>query len=1062
MKSNRSRPSQRRARGLDPSVSDLDLLHEFAEDEGLYLRELKTLVDGVIPVLLSHVMKGNAPTELFGSSARADKDDALSKSVVHMGVSLEKMRVAHRKAPGNDLRKLGHWAHGLVPIYNTYLGAWRLGFQDLVVNLAPAAEDDENDSLLNAMPRDENGDVVNAQGERVDVAHLLKRPLIRVKQFVKLIKCIDQIVPTEDTHELLRNFEELQEKARRRHREEMARMTDEDAINTDITRARDLRTLSALEDVIIDPRRQVSAKDIFSLHLEHSNGQRLECQVELVHRDIQKELRDAGDVLIRETGGGRRTYLLFPPIPMGKISARTGDGKFDMVIMIRGLHCDRQWHELITLTADDEDQILDWLDILPLSPVPPREPEPSVLGDDDEPEPRLNPVDIPVGARSIRRPNRRVPSGEQPSSPRSPSTPLRRTPTKHHSRNSSLTKSPLGSQSPSSAPSSPESPESPDSPETRRRGNKTPTQESFPAALYDEDESHPVDESMRPDPLRLQKKPPLRSVSPFRTDGAPPPPVHRTLSPSPGPEQNNLAPPVSIKPKIKLRASSGGIQRRGSSPLKHEYLPSSDGSELSEYTISEESDVESSDDEIESVDIPETELGVSIRDEDESGSDDYTDDEDDLSRYTKSPSPPPPRRFPQVEASECSLTPSASASQSGRRRRARDRTPTPPEADPTRYLASVSRWSESKGQWKDVDNTPCYVVVRPGLVEVYPVDSSQEDSRPLLALDLTPLVLLRQSTAVDLEIRSSMQPHCQLFDAHAGGNFRFRCQNGPDCFNLYMSVHHARLNNHKFKQLEQEARFRSFGEKANTPPEDAETNTSSKRRSWFGRKNSYRSSVRAPTGSGDGASTAHSSALSASSFLKRLTVAGNLTFNLARSSVDKNTRPVSARQSLYSASSYTGADTPPRSPSISVENSKQNPQGFTAGDEVRIRLHLLVSSAKWEDFGNCMLQVRRPPPGWRQALRADHGLEKRVTVTSIPKKDDQPKILLDAVLGSGCFTPMGSRGIVCGVWEDGKGGGGVGATGPTGGSVRKWCFQCGSVAEAGGVLRVLHQEVMLL
>lgn len=152
---------------------------------------------------------------------------------------------------------------------------------------------------------------------------------------------------------------------------------------------------------------------------------------------------------------------------------------------------------------------------------------------------------------------------------------------------------------------------------------------------------------------------------------------------------------------------------------------------------------------------------------------------------------------------------------------------------------------------------------------------------------------------------------------------------------------------------------------------------------------------------------------------------------------------------------------------MSLENSghSSTPREFNS-ENIRIRLHLLVSAAKWEDFGNCSLQIRRPPPGWHQALRADHGLEKRITVTTLPRREsEKPKILLDAVLGSGCFQPMGSRGIVCGVWEEVKDGNGlvgaVPATGATGGMIKKWCFQCASVAEASWVLRLVHQEVML-
>jgi hypothetical protein len=345
------------------------------------------------------------------------------------------------------------------------------------------------------------------------------------------------------------------------------------------------------------------------------------------------------------------------------------------------------------------------------------------------------------------------------------------------------------------------------------------------------------------------------------------------------------------------------------------------------------------------------------------------------------------------------------------------------------------------------------------VIEAYIANSSSEQGdKPMLALDLTPLVLIRQSTAVDLEIRSSVRSDCQMANSHGGGNFRFRCHNGPDCYNLYMSVHHSRLNNQKFIQLENEARFRSFGEQR--PPIEND-DTSSRRRSWFGRKNSYRGSVRAPTQSYDGASTTPSSTLSASSFLKRLTGRG-LPFSLARSSVKRNSRY--GGTNTPGSSSY--GDTTPRSPSISVENSGRGPSSFGTED-LKIRLHLLVAAAKWEDFGNCKLSIQRPPPGWRQALRANHGMEKRVTVTTIPRKNsEKPKVLLDAVLGSGCFTAMGSRGIVCGVWEEMKDGNGVvgvvPATGPTGGNIKKWCFQCASVAEASWVLRLVHQEVMTI
>ncbi|KAL7899042.1 hypothetical protein HDV63DRAFT_379076 [Trichoderma sp. SZMC 28014] len=1003
---NRSRPSLRKARGLSNDVTADDLLKEFADDENLYQRELKTLVDGVVPVLLSHVV-----TDASGNPSPKVKVDTTSKSVVDMGVALEKLKSAHSKAPLTDIRRMANWAHGVVPLYNNYLSVWRLGFQDLIINLAPrrgAAEGDE--SLLGALPRNANGDLVNDQGERVAVAYLLKKPLLRLKQMARLIVCVDQMFSSPDTSQLVKDFEALQEKARRRHREEVARIIDEEAINTDTTRARDLRTLGPIKSITIEATRQVSAKDIFSLDISHSNGQRLECQVELVHRDNQNQHGDSGDLLIREVGDGRRSYLLFPPISMSLVSARSGDGKLDLVLMVRGNHNGKPWHELLNLWADEEEQILDWLDILPASPVPPREPEPSILDESELGSDSPGGLrDVPVGVQSML----------------------------NAASRSELTEDDSGSEL--SAPPTP-----------TRAAPGAPGREKQKASAQEAERSG----SAKTIPVI------------YHNDTPPPrPPIHRTLSPTPqqtAKSQSLLQPPVD-------HHASAGLKRIGSSPLKHEYLPSeiSSASGLSSSAVSSiveegeesesedddlsgtESESESSDEELESIDVPQTELGYSIR-------------EDGRRRGSNAPSWTPSYAPSYTHGSEVSLTPSNSASQAGLHGR-KPSSENGSVAKSGRCLATVSRWSD-KGAWKDIHPDHCSITVSDGLIEAFAFRDSnytQMDDKPIVALDLTPLVLIRQSTAVDLEIRSSLQAHSKLAPVYQGGNFRFRCLNGPDCYLLYTAVHHARLNNQKYIQLEQEARFRGFGERP-APPQDGDT--SSRRRTWFGRKNSYRSSVRAPSQYQDVASTTPSSSQSATSFLKKLTLVGNLSFNLARSSVDKRGgRGGSGNNSLYGSGSSSGYGTP-RSPSVSVDHSGTGPGNIDA-ENIRIRLHLLVSSAKWEDYGNCTLQIRRPPPGWRQALRADLGLEKRVTVTTIPKKSSEKAIiLLDAVLGSGCFTPMGSRGIVCGVWEEVKSGdgviGGVPANGATGGNIKKWCFQFASVNEASWVIRLVHQEVI--
>ncbi|OAA66151.1 hypothetical protein ISF_03989 [Cordyceps fumosorosea ARSEF 2679] len=1017
---NRSRPSLRRKQGVPAGFSENELLQEFEDDENLYNRELKTLVDGVIPVLLGDVVNNSDATTLF-STGGGSQADAISKAVVGMGVALEKLKNAHKKAPLQDIRRLAHWAHGVVPMYNSYLSAWRLGFQDLVVNLAPASgKPDDEDSLLDALPRNEHGDIINEDGERVAVGYLLKRPLVRIKHMTKLIKCIDSIINSQDTSQLLRDFENLQEKSRRRHREETARIEDEDAINTDVTRCRDIRTLGAITPPAIDPHLQVNAKDTFALFLAHSNGQRLQCRVELVYRDNPLQPKQPGDLLIREPGDGkegRKSYLLFPPIQMHLCSARTGDSHFDMAIMLRGVYDGRAWHELLFLTADDEDQILDWLDLLPLNPVPLREPEPSVVGD-DEPD-RF--VDIPVGVPTVSElPDRAIPAADiLAARPQSP-----------------LVKSPQDPQTPKRerTDAGRDEAQSLSTPESDH--DKTPTQPTYNVEDWD-DRGYREEDDLLPQPLKIKKASPPRIR---RDDEAPPPPAHRTLPPTPEQQQkdpNLLAPPEPTE----------RIKRRRSSPLKHEYLPSDASSGGSSSPSPEQSDDDSSDDDdIDSMDIPETELGVSIPNE--------------AHQSQKAE----PKHESVLSQSDYSITPSNSASQACGVHP--PRSTAEQQENTTRFMASLSRWSE-KGAWKDLSNHPCVIVVSAGLVEAYafrtdsdPSKSIKLDEQPLIALDLTPLVLIRQSTALDLEVRSSVQMHSRLYEKCNGGNFRFRCHSAPECFALYMAVHQARLSNQKFIQLENEARFRGFGER-HEPEED---DRAGRRRSWFGRKNSYRSSPRSAARSQDGESAAHSSTPSATSFLKRLTQSGNSAFSLEHSSIDRQSRGGSGRNSLYTSGSSSASGASPRSPSVSTGNTPGH-RGSMDAENIRIRLHLLVSSTKWEDCGNCILKIRRPPPGWHQALLADHGLEKRITVQSQPKKDDEePKVLLDAVLGSGCFSAMGSRGIVCGIWEEVQGANGVVGMVPAksnpGGKIKKWCFQLSTAAEANWVLRMVHQEVV--
>lgn len=1045
-----------------PSRADRDkaheLLDEFADDEHFYGRELKTLVDGVIPVLLKDLMSGAA-------TDRKQADDRMAKSVVNMGMALEKLRDFHRRVPLGDIGELLFWMEDVSPIYDNYLSVWRLGFQGLVINLAPRqGQFDDNDSLLDALPLNEDGDVIGENGERVDVAFLLKRPLIRVKWMVRFLRvsmrfysvAVDRanihwkaavaVTGTAETERLLVVFEALQEKARKRHREETARMMDEDANNTDTTRCRDLRNLMPLEGILMNRTRQVAALDVFALDFAHSSGQRLECQVEMIYRDNPSIPGDKGDILIREIGDNTRSWLLFPPVPGQNISARRDGDNQSLIVMIRGTHNGNEWFELLKISTTCEDQIEYWLDVLGSNPVPPAtRTRPNSMVLEPATPPKSDGVDIPVGERrrgmSIQSSPDNMPPGTNVRQYEGLSTPP----------------------SPSPATAVLVSPD------------QTPIQDTFAEGH----QRRPSWEIPTGDVPKIVKPPP--NSTPYREDGAPPPPIHRTLGPK---SSGHLAPPVNHGPQARLK-------RKMSSPLKHEYHPS-DVSSDSSSTISDDDDSassQSSSDELDEEEVPDTIPGYSIKEDEAS---------------------------PVESVSDLnSITPSHSASQAG----VPDHGSGKPDRLVQTFVASVSYWSSRKGVWKDINGgQPASIVVHPGCMEVhhlgehqsnrqaYPlqssgtseVDNSNKDAGtilPLVLLALTPVVMIRRSTAVDLEVRSPTSPESRL--KIEAGMFRFRAASQIEAKDLYEAVHVSRLNNARYIQLSEEARVRSFGQmQATEHGEGSADGESSRRRSFFGRKNSYRASTRAPSVSQGSMSTT----ISAGSFLRRLMGGNNNSFNIDESSLDRHhhnyphnnnnqqhpSRPGSASGpnsgpgSLYTSSGSSGhgsgATTPPRSLSISLSGSGQSQslqsrwsnglaKPFSPTDgPLEIRCHLNVQNNRWLDKGDCILQICRPPPGVRQELPLYHGLEKRVIVTHTTKKAaDRPLILLDAVLGSKCFSLLGRKGVMCSVWEnlrDEEGRVGVAPReGAIAGRVTKWCFQCKSSGMADWIMKLLTSEV---
>ncbi|KAL6720440.1 hypothetical protein ACLMJK_002362 [Lecanora helva] len=361
-----------------------DLMRELSTDENKYMRELRTLVDGVIPVLLTCVLSKSDSTVaagLFRPSTHIQEDANFTKPIIDMGIALERLKTLHKRIPQDDAAAFLTWAHGAQRVYAEYLKAWRMGFQDVVVNLAPAADMHSEVSnklspraqeLDEGLPRNEKGDVINADGERVDVAFLLKRPLVRLKYLQKTLKGINVLKPSAEAESLAVKYQKLVDDARRRSNEERARLEDEAASNIDSTRTRDPRTLAPLAGVVIDRTRHVRARDNFNLALQHTSGQYVDCHVELTMRDDASNTATNGDLLISEMDTTGK-WLLFPPIQSSRVSARNGDLKGEIVVMIRGMNHDgSEWQELFSLCSENEQTGFEWVQMLGLTPVPPK------------------------------------------------------------------------------------------------------------------------------------------------------------------------------------------------------------------------------------------------------------------------------------------------------------------------------------------------------------------------------------------------------------------------------------------------------------------------------------------------------------------------------------------------------------------------------------------------------------------------------------------------------------------------------------------------------------------
>ncbi|KAJ5099916.1 hypothetical protein N7532_006917 [Penicillium argentinense] len=1158
-RSTRSKGSIRSNKSRLANATIPDIMAELAADESKYMRELKTLVGGVIPVLLTCVLSRSdsaIAAGLFRPSLDPKDDVNFSKPIVNMGVAVERLKTLHKRIPQDNADALLTWAQGAQRVYREYLKAWRLGFKDVIVNLAPLEEDetnhnDDTKSLDEGLERDENGDVIGNDGEKVDVAYLLKRPLVRLKYLSKTFRGINTIQPSTKAEEIAAAYQDLVNDARKRARDERARLEDESASSIDPSRARDPMTLGVLQNVTVDRSRRVRARDFFNLSLYHSSGQLVDCRAELLYRDNSPGNGAGGDLMICEIDHSDR-WLLFPPMDLRCVSARTGDSKGEIVLMLRSApDAEKYWQELISLRIDEVEVGLEWVQLLGSDPIPPtifrtqsfisRAKQHKARKSDVESPPRPNPsdVDIPIGERAYSKRCSLTPkehysepstvdsaltdnrssvystatrdteytaggsdvSAKQsrPGLPLLPSTVspdkspsgLKRSKAKRMSRyGDSPSSEPPASptttvaekepESPAPAPqprSQPTTPQSstPQQAETRFYGGgkdvakesgipklkshqktpKTPrepepeeesprvssvpsaylpqipkirsassqTHLSSPSNIGDDQEedyppldSLPEQEEIPETPTKSRRKSRRKSK---HDDSPPPPPPHR----SPSSKLSNNQPVLS--------PSGVRLKRRGSSPLKHEYEPS---------TASDYSETDSDASTVRRYSYSSSEYSRSGSESESDYSSESEDDEINL---------PKPR--PYDTATATSDTSSLVVYRT---------TPVQPTKS-TKVVASLFAWSD-KGSWEPLIPDECSIMVSPGLIEAFTMnaDSTSSDrlsrsSRPLISMELTPLVPLRRGTAIDISIRSPPTDRSKITSSN---NIMFRSRNPDECDALYGLINQARINNPTYIAL-QNARGGTF----DNPIPTYEPTTKSGG-SWFGfprRRKSYRADS-SPRSLAEGSESSVGTMSSAFSALKRFG-AGSRMFNISRSTVTSR----SGREgSMYSGSGESG-----HSPSSGIGRIAAAIKGADGIglSNAKIRIYLRETASKWRDMGAARLTIMPAPPKspsrpgtargqrhtWRRQRiippssgaatpRREAESEKRIII----RGKTRGEILLDVCLPESSFERVARTGIAVSVYEENAGGvvakqGGVTAT-----SQRIYMIQMKSEAEA--------------
>lgn len=209
------------------TVSTKDLLKTLVYEEERYRRELDTLVNDVVPAVIMAALD-QTDNDIAKGLQKSIGGNVAGKSVntlpqiMELSTVLNQLQRLHARNDPTDLSKLGVWSRDAIQQYTKYLPAWRQGFQEIIVSVPKYEDDFESAQDLFAAagidPETRRGlesrlemlssgaetplsfderprtppivlrTVMEPQEEKVDVAYLLKRPLVAIKRNAKFFQ----------------------------------------------------------------------------------------------------------------------------------------------------------------------------------------------------------------------------------------------------------------------------------------------------------------------------------------------------------------------------------------------------------------------------------------------------------------------------------------------------------------------------------------------------------------------------------------------------------------------------------------------------------------------------------------------------------------------------------------------------------------------------------------------------------------------------------------------------------------------------------------------------------